>query len=139
MTWDDYRAEVTRDALEALEDVCDFDADGKVTDCDISCIDVRAQTISTSDTHDELWADSGVTGNSDGSYTMDRAKAAENVAGIMFTDEMGEMLDEWGMSWDKLAEGPEFLDASARCWVLGQVCDDVAETFAEAHGLEVVD
>lgn len=131
MTWDDYRAQVADDVANALEEEWDRGwMDG---------VDLDAKTIDPSALADDLWADDNVTGNGSGSYTFSRAEAARNVAEAIWSDEFAEILDEWDLDAGKLfGDGPEAVDVTIRCYLLGEVCQDVAERFAEAHGFEVV-
>lgn len=70
---------------------------------------------------EELWIDDSVTGNGSGSYTMNRAKAQENVLDDIET--IQEALREFCVEADTIAKkflesDWEYFDVTARCYVL---------------------
>jgi hypothetical protein len=112
MTFDDYIAQVTDDALEAV-------AAGEYDYC--SDID---------DVLENMWVDDSITGNGSGSYTFNACRAAENTAGLVWDDAFLQELE--GMCIDftsLLKDGPEALDVTARCLALAFVHDDVTEAW----------
>lgn len=80
--------------------------------------------------NDTLWIDDAVTGNGSGSYTFDREEAKENVLNDMET--VAEALKEFCVPAEEigerfLAEDWEYLDVTARCYVLNQAIWEVLE------------
>lgn len=70
-----------------------------------------------------LWSEDSVTGNGSGSYTFDREEAKINVINDMET--VTEALKEFCVSAEEigkkfLAEDWEYLDVTARCYILNQ-------------------
>ena len=79
---------------------------------------------------EELWVDDSVTGNGSGSYTMNRAKAQENVLADIET--VQEALREFCVEADtisrKFLESDwEYFDVTARCYVLGMGISEVLD------------
>lgn len=128
MTWNDYRAQVKQDALDATEDLMD------------QIIDQNEHTISVQELVDTLWVDDSVTGNASGSYTMDRARAQKYIAEVVWSAEFADAMQDWGMNASDLEkQGPEAIDVTIRCYVLGEVAQEVAESIASRHGLTIID
>lgn len=80
--------------------------------------------------NDELWACDEVTGNGSGSYTFNSAKAKEYVEADAET--VREALKEFCVEPERIAEAfldgdYEYLDVTARCYVLGQAIADVLD------------
>ena len=80
--------------------------------------------------NDDLWTDDAVTGNGSGSYTFNRAKAAEYV--IDNPDLVEEMVKEYCVSAETvagkfLASDWEYFDVSIRCYVLGSAIEEAIE------------
>lgn len=80
--------------------------------------------------YDTMWIEDAITGNASGSYTFNRAEAREYVLADMGT--VGEALREFGTTAEEigerfLAEDWEYLDVTARCYVLGWALDEVLE------------
>ena len=80
--------------------------------------------------NDELWIDDSVTGNGSGSYTMNRAKAKENVMADVET--VQEALREFCVEADTIAKkflesDWEYFDVTARCYVLGMGISEVLD------------
>lgn len=76
--------------------------------------------------NDELWTTDSVTGNASGSYTFNRASAREYVLDDFET--VAEALREFCVEADEigrrfLSEDWEWLDVTARCYVLGQAIE----------------
>lgn len=70
--------------------------------------------------HDDLFSEDSVTGNGSGSYTMNRAKAEENVNNNW--DLFSEALDNFNDSFDNYIYGDtlnfEEIDVVIRCYLL---------------------
>lgn len=80
--------------------------------------------------YDTMWINDAITGNASGSYTCNRAEAREYVLADM--DTVGEALREFCVPAEEigerfLAEDWEYLDVTARCYVLGWALDEVLE------------
>lgn len=140
MTWSDYKTQVKQDAIDAIEELIGY-RDGKFfAEPSQDVIDQNDRTIDVTELVDFLWDEDAVTGNGSGSYTMNRSAAEENIAGVIWSDEFRDMAEEWGLSVaDFLKKGPEAVDVTIRCWVLGRVAYEVADTIADRHGLVIID
>ena len=75
------------------------------------------------DLYDDLFIEDSVTGNASGSYTFSTWKAEENLCHNM--ELLGEALNEFGCDGSYLEKGAEACDVTIRCYVLGQVLEDV--------------
>ena len=75
------------------------------------------------DLYDDLFIEDSVTGNGSGSYTFSTWKAEENLCHNM--ELLGEALNEFGCDGSYLEKGAEACDVTIRCYVLGQVLEDV--------------
>lgn len=80
--------------------------------------------------YDELWICDSVTGNASGSYTFNTWVAEENICHNL--DLIEEVEDEFGKS-DKSINNAEYWDVSIRCYLLGQVLDEVISEWNEEH------
>ena len=114
MNWNDYQEQVKADALEAIEENARYYDDWD-------------------EMNDALFIDDSVTGNGSGSYTFNTAKAAENVAGIIFEEDAIEAFKEYGYEGIPTKEGAEACDVIARCIALGYVSGELEEAFEEAR------
>ena len=77
--------------------------------------------------YDDMFDDDGVTGNGSGSYTFDSFKAEEYVCHNL--NLLGEALDEFCVDGNTLREkmSGEWADVTIRCYLMGQLLDDVIE------------
>ena len=74
--------------------------------------------------YDEMFVDDSITGNASGSYTFSTWQAEENIAHNM--DLLKEALEEFGGDYGKaLEKGAENCDVTIRCYLLGQVLQEV--------------
>lgn len=113
MAYDYYEA--VKDSVKDLIDSGDFDT---------STYEDEDKLIE--DLYDACWADDSVTGNGSGSYTFNRAQAAEYVADNL--ELLGEALEAFGYNGvDILYQGAESCDVTIRCYVLGEVVDEVVK------------
>lgn len=81
--------------------------------------------------YDDMFIDDSITGNGSDSYTFNTWKAEENIAHNM--DLLKQALDEFGGNYNVLEQGAEACDVTIRCYLLGQVLQDVLnEEEAEA-------
>lgn len=83
--------------------------------------------------YNDLWTADSVTGNASGSYTCSRW-AAENYLCHNW-DLAAEALQEFGQDLGEAMErGPEYIDLSIRCYLLGEVLAEVlAEDYEETE------
>ena len=87
--------------------------------------------------YDDLWTNDSVTGNGSGSYYFSTFKAKQAISDIIWDDEFRDMCEEWGMDGaDMLANGPESVDVSFRCYALGFVRDELEDYWNEKFGEE---
>lgn len=99
-----YLEQVTSDAKDAiLEHMGEWDFDDR---------DELEQVA-----NDELWIDDSVTGNASGSYYCSIWKAEEALCHNW--DLVIDIMDEGGIEASDLVKGPEWLDVTIRCWLLG--------------------
>ena len=70
--------------------------------------------------NDDLWTDDSVTGNASGSYYCNAWRAEDAIAHNW--DIIADVIDEWDCP-DILRKGPEAIDVSIRCYLLGQAID----------------
>lgn len=79
--------------------------------------------------NDAMWCADSVTGNASGSYTFNTWKAEENLCHNL--DLLEEALEEFGGGeeaiLDVLKKGAENCDVTIRCYLLGQVIEDVLD------------
>lgn len=125
MTSYSYLTATTENVVEYIRDQLDYIRD----DVDTSDRDALAEFL-----NDELWVDDGVTGNASGSYTFNRARAREYVLADFET--VAEALREFCVEADEigrrfLSEDWEWLDVTARCYVLGQAIEAALDQLAE--------
>jgi hypothetical protein len=98
--------------------------------------------------NDTLWAEDSVTGNGSGSYTFNSAEAKDHVINDMET--VAEALREFCTPAEEignrfLSEDWEWLDVTARCYILGQAISqyiednkkEIEQAIEEAQGEEL--
>ena len=74
--------------------------------------------------YDEMIVDDNVTGNASGSYTFNRWKAEEYICHNL--ELLAEACEDFGSDAGRaLKEGAEFCDVTIRCYILGQVLNDI--------------
>ena len=119
MKYQDYKDEVTQDALRVINEYREYNH-----------LDLR-HIVETDDEggelYEALWLDDSVTGNCSGSYTFNSYKAEQNVAGIIWEENfIDDLLWNFGVELsDVMKQGPEALDVTARCLVLSEVMGDI--------------
>lgn len=80
--------------------------------------------------YDNMFIDDSITGNASGSYTFNTWQAEENIAHNM--DLLKEALEEFGGDYgEALEKGAEYCDVTIRCYLLGQVLQEVLEELEE--------
>lgn len=85
--------------------------------------------------YDAMWTADSVTGNGSGSYTFSRTEAREHVINDMETvrDALSEFcVDAQTIGEKFLNEDWEYLDVTARCYILGQAVGEWIEENEEA-------
>lgn len=75
--------------------------------------------------YDEMFIDDSITGNGSGSYTFNTWQAEENIAHNI--DLLTEAMEEFGNSTADIQNGAEWCDVTIRCYLLGQVLQEVLE------------
>lgn len=76
--------------------------------------------------YDEMFIDDSITGNASGSYTFSTYEAEENLCHNM--DLLKEACEMFGCNMDEEIErGAETCDVTIRCYLLGQVLQDIKE------------
>lgn len=80
--------------------------------------------------YDKMFVNDSITGNASGSYTFSTWQAEENIAHNM--DLLKEALEEFGGNYSEALErGAEYCDVTIRCYLLGQVLQEVLEELEE--------
>ena len=84
--------------------------------------------------NDTLWTEDSVTGNASGSYTFNSYEAREKVLADMET--VSEALKEFCVPAEEIGnrflnEDWEYLDVTARCYVLGECIAEFIEEYEE--------
>lgn len=113
MTWEDYKDQVTDDALDYIEENAP------------SCRDWEEM-------REWFFVSDQVTGNGSGTYTFSRAQAAENAAGIVFDCDAQQAFEWAGYDHMPVEQGPEALDVIARCVAMGEVNDTLESAYYDA-------
>lgn len=75
--------------------------------------------------YDEMWIDDSVTGNGSGSYTFNTWEAEENICHNL--DLAAEAYENFGYDGVKFKDGAEAIDVTIRCYLLGQVLQEVLD------------
>lgn len=75
--------------------------------------------------YDEMFIADSVTGNGSGSYTFNTWKAEENICHNL--DLAEEAYKEFGYEGIKFDDGAEAIDVTIRCYLLGQVLQEVLD------------
>lgn len=122
MNYNDYYQQVKDDAIAAIDEQFDcgyWDGD---TEWDV--------------VYDNLFVDDGVTGNGSGSYFFNAAKAREAVADAIWDEKILDVLSEFGISGDRIAQylrdgDAESLDVCIRCAMLYEVFDEIEGHFSD--------
>lgn len=113
MSFEDYKAAVREDALDAIEESAGWwDTWEKA--------------------YDALFLDDAVTGNGSGSHTFSAARAADNARGLLFDEGFAAEAAAAGYGPGLFAEGPEAVDVVARCLALGCVASELRDAFEQA-------
>lgn len=83
--------------------------------------------------YDNMFIDDSITGNASGSYTFSTWKAEENLCHNL--DLLKEALQEFGSDLNYL-ESPEACDVTIRCYLLGQVLQEVLDELEDEKEAE---
>ncbi len=121
----DYREVVKNDIKEYLDEHCEKGK--RITDKERDSL------------YDDMFVSDSVTGNASGSYTFNSWEAEENVCHNL--DLLGEAMDEFCTDTATLREklSGEWADVTIRCYLLGQLLDEVIEEWndeCEGEGSE---
>ena len=125
-----YLEQVKADIENYLDNTTYFDLENMILENDFEDVDDIREYL-----NDTLWIEDSVTGNASGSYTFNREEAKENVLADM--DTVREALTEFCVTAEEIGErflneDWEYLDVTARCYVLGQAIEEYLEENAEA-------
>lgn len=125
-----YLEQVKADVENYIDNTTYFDLENMILENEFEDVDDIRNYL-----NDTLWIEDGVTGNASGSYTFNRAEAKENV--LADIDTVREALQEFCVDAETIAEKFlnekwEYLDVTARCYVLGQAIEEYLEENAEA-------
>lgn len=118
----DYRESV-------LEDVENWIGEHYTDEEFYNAIDEVGQDDFVQELYDKMWADDSVTGNGSGSYTFNRALAAEYICTNL--DLLAEAVEEFGGDMDVLKNGAEACDVTIRCYLLGRSISKVLDELEE--------
>lgn len=108
----DYIEHMTADVIDAIRE--------RYTDEEIRARLDDDRDDLAQELNDDLWTDDSVTGNASGSYYCNAWRAEDAIAhnwGLI-----ADMIDEFDAA-DILRKGPEAIDVSIRCYLLGQAID----------------
>lgn len=108
----DYMEHMTADVIDAIRE--------RYTDDEIRSRMDDDRDEFAQDLNDDLWTDDSVTGNASGSYYCNAWRAEDAIAHNW--DLIADMIDEFDAA-DILRKGPEAIDVSIRCYLLGQAID----------------
>lgn len=85
--------------------------------------------------YDDMFICDSITGNASGSYTFNTWQAEENLTHNM--DLLKDALSEFGEDYSEALErGAEFCDVTIRCYLLGQVLQEVLEELEDEDEVE---
>lgn len=108
----DYIEHMTADVIDAIRE--------RYTDDEIRTRMDDDRDELAQELNDDLWIDDSVTGNGSGSYYFNAWRAEDAIAHNW--DLIADMIDEFDAA-DILRQGPEAIDVSIRCYLLGQAID----------------
>ena len=108
----DYLEHMTADVIDAIRE--------RYTDDEIRARLDDDRDELAQDLNDDLWTDDSVSGNASGSYYCNAWRAEDAIAHNW--DIIADMVDEFDAA-DILRKGPEAIDVSIRCYLLGQAID----------------
>ena len=91
----------------------------------------EATTADFDSLYDQLWVSDSVTGNASGSYTFNTWDEEENLCHSL--DLLEEACEEFGCIGDALENGAEYCDVTIRCYLLGEVLQEVLEEMENAR------
>ncbi len=115
----DYYKNVREDIKQRLNEWLDFNKINGYSDID--------EVINA--VYDDFFNSDSITGNGSGSYTFNSWAAEENLCHNM--DLLKESLDELGGELNDYIDSAEACDVTIRCYVLGQLVDEVVKEFVE--------
>lgn len=129
MTNTTYLEQVKADVKDWLENNSYYDIENMILEGEIEDKDHLGEWLT-----DTLWAEDSVTGNASGSYTFNREEAKNHVLADM--DTVREALYEFGTDAQEIGEKFlneewEWLDVTARCYVLATAVWEVLEDYED--------
>lgn len=83
------------------------------------------ENLDYNELYDDMWTADSVTGNGSGSYTFNTWEAEENICHNL--DLAAEAYEVFGYEGVKFEDGAEAIDVTIRCYLLGQVLQDVLD------------
>ena len=113
-----YEDQVKNDLIDFINDNYNLN--------DFANIDEMYQTI-----YDDAFICDSVTGNGSGSYFCNTWKSEEAICHNL--DLLGEALQEFGDDASLLQRGAEACDVTIRCYLVGQLLNEVLEELAEKN------
>ena len=114
MGFEDYKEQVTADALEAIREGAGW-------------------CVTWDEMLDELHIDDAVTGGGSGSYKFCAATSLENVRGLLGDEAFAAEAAGMGCGAEVFALEPEALDVLARCLALDAVSGELESAYDEAR------
>lgn len=110
------------------EDICDYIKENYSDEELTKALENREEF--EEELNDSLWVEDSVTGNASGSYTFNRARAAEYVGDNL--DILTEVCAEFGITAEKVGEkflesDFEYFDVTIRCGLLGECISTVLD------------
>lgn len=85
--------------------------------------------------YDDMIVEDSITGNASGSYTFDAWQAEEYICHNL--DLLGEAIDEFDGKCDLLRDGAETCDVIIRCYLLGEVLEEVLNAMEDDYAEEI--
>ena len=111
-----YREVVKSDCIDAIREYIEYHEDE---------IRGMSKTRLEEKMYDEFFVEDSVTGNASGSYTFNAYEAEQNLSGNW--DLAKEAMEEFGCKENPFDKGPEWVDVTIRCYLLGQCLADAME------------
>ena len=135
----DYNKEVSADVLQYIIDNYNINEDENTIEIDGTVYNISEDADNDNNSRNDLieklnedmWIADSVTGNASGSYTFSTWQAEENIAHNM--DLLSEAMEEFGNSPADMQNGAEWCDVTIRCYLLGQVLQEVLEELEEVE------
>lgn len=125
-----YHEAVKSDCIDAIREYIEYHEDE---------IRGMSKTRLEEKMYDKFFVKDSVTGNASGSYTFNAYVAEQNLSGNW--DLAKEAMEEFECKENPFDKGPEWVDVTIRCYLLGQclsdamkeIDDEIEEAIAEAE------